>query len=69
VGGDLSSQKVRLHGCNGGIPVSAGYIGPWFFDQRCPHGRIVPYRWVGDTEDSSEPEYGRNGCKKCEQEE
>jgi hypothetical protein len=44
------------------------YVGAWQFGtQRCPHGRAIPYRWVGDTQDDSEPEFGKNGCKKCDE--
>lgn len=42
---------------------------------QCKHGRFVPYRWIlwmpegerptDDDFGDSEPEIGKNGCKKC----
>jgi hypothetical protein len=48
------------------------WVGPWE-TARCEHGRIYSFRWtIGGTEkptessfESSEPEYGRHGCRKC----
>lgn len=41
--------------------------GPWEVE-RCKHGRIYRYRWVwpkGSTIESSTPEIGGKGCRKC----
>jgi hypothetical protein len=44
------------------------YVGPWTRDQTytCRHGVPIPYRWVGETEEDSEPEIGEFHCEKCE---
>jgi hypothetical protein len=58
-------------GLEQGTEIRPGVMaGPWEKD-RCKHGRWYVFRWewpVGSTIESSEPNVGRNGCKKCREE-
>lgn len=48
--------------------VKRRYVGKWQHDSLCVHGVPIPYRWVGESEDSSEPEFGENKCPNCAKE-
>lgn len=39
-----------------------------FDDEECPHGRMRPYIWKGEDEESSEPDVLVRCCRECERE-
>lgn len=44
-------------------------VSPWERDT-CSHGKAYPvrYRWsTGDDIEDAEPEYGKHGCKECDE--
>lgn len=58
-------------GLEQGTEIRPGVMaGPWEIEH-CKHGRIYRFRWVwpkGSTIESSYPEIGGNGCRKCREE-
>ena len=49
-------------------PTSAWHSGPLFYDEPCEHGRIRPYIWRGEDEESSEPDFLPRVCEECKRE-